>query len=418
MERTTCLIAGGGPAGMVLGLLLARGGVEVTVLEKHADFLRDFRGDTVHASTLTLMDELGLGPAFEQVPQQRVDKLEALLDGGRKATIADLSRLPGAHKHIAMVPQWDLLDLLADAGRLEPSFTLRMNTEVTAITRNGARVTGVRYRDRVDGHEGEIAADLVVAADGRGSILRAAVDLPVHRFGAPMDVWWFRLPRNESDPVKGGAGRFSAGSGLVLIPRGDYFQCAFLIRKGTDRRLRAEGVEKFRDRVRTLVPWLADRVDHIEDLDDVKLLDVRLDRLRRWHVDGLLCIGDAAHAMSPVGGVGINLAAQDAVAAATLLAKPLREGAVSGATLAKVRRRRLFPTLVIQTGQRLIHRLFLGRKLNSTETVSSTGTPFMLEVAQRFPLLQAVPAYLVAIGPRPEHAPGFARRKPQTIARS
>ncbi|MEU7477573.1 FAD-dependent oxidoreductase [Lentzea sp. NPDC042327] len=418
MERTTCLVVGGGPAGMVLGLLLARGGVEVTVLEKHADFLRDFRGDTVHASTLTLLDELGLGPAFEQVPHQLVDEVEVLLDGGRKATIADLNRLPGAHRHIAMVPQWDFLDLLADAGRLEPRFHLRMSTEVTGITRSGGRVTGVTYRDRAGGHEGEIAADLVVAADGRGSILRDAVELPVYRFGAPMDVWWFRLPRTEDDPVRGGAGRFSAGSGMVLIPRGEYFQCAFLIRKGTDEQVRAEGVEKFRDRLVTLVPWLSDRVGHLTTLDDVKLLDVKLDRLRRWHVDGLLCIGDAAHAMSPVGGVGINLAVQDAVAAAALLAKPLRQGGVTGAVLAKVRSRRLFPTVVVQTMQRAVHRLFLGRKLNSTETVSSTGTPFMLRVARRFPFLQAVPAYLVAIGPRPEHAPDFARRAPQTIVRS
>ncbi|NKE58761.1 FAD-dependent oxidoreductase [Lentzea sp. PSKA42] len=418
MERTTCVVVGGGPAGMVLGLLLARGGVEVTVLEKHSDFLRDFRGDTVHASTLTLMDELGLGPAFEQVPHQKVDKMEAMLEGGARAVIGDLSRLPGAHKHIAMVPQWDFLDLLADAGKLEPTFTLRMNAEVTAITKSGNRVTGVKYRDRADGHEGEIAADLVVAADGRGSILREAVNLPIYQFGAPMDVWWFRLPRNEGDPVKGGAGRFSAGSALVLIPRGDYFQCAFLIRKGTDQLMRREGVEKFRERVQTLVPWLADRVDHITDLDEVKLLDVKLDRLRRWHVDGLLCIGDSAHAMSPVGGVGINLAVQDAVAAATLLAKPLREGKVTSSVLAKVRRRRLFPTVVIQTLQRVIHRLFLGRKLNSTETVSSPGVPKPLALAQRFPWLQAVPAYVIAIGPRPEHAPDFARRAPQTIVRS
>jgi 2-polyprenyl-6-methoxyphenol hydroxylase-like FAD-dependent oxidoreductase len=403
---------------MVLGLLLARGGVEVTVLEKHGDFLRDFRGDTVHASTLTLMDELGLGPAFEQVPHQDVDKMEALLDGGKQAVIADLKRLPGPNKRIAMVPQWDFLDLLADAGRLEPAFTLRMNTEVTGITKSGNRVTGVKYRDRVDGHEGEIAADLVVAADGRSSILRDAVNLPVYSFGAPMDVWWFRLPRNGDEPVVGGAGRFSAGSAMVLIPRGEYFQCAFLIRKGTDQKLRAEGVERFRERVVTLVPWLADRVDHIRSMDDAKLLDVKLNRLRQWHVDGLLCIGDAAHAMSPVGGVGINLAVQDAVAAARLLARPLRQGSVTSAALAKVRRRRLFPTVVIQTLQRIIHRVFLGRKLGSTETVSTTGMPFMLRLVQKLPFLQVVPAYVIAIGPLPEHAPQFARRKPQTIVRS
>ena len=400
---------------MVLGLLLARAGVEVTVLEKHNDFLRDFRGDTVHASTLTLLDELGLGPAFAEVPHQLMDRMRVLLDSG-PATVADLSRLPGAHKHIAFVPQWDFLDLLADAGRLEPTFTLRMNTAFTGLRKEGGKVTGVRYRT-ADGVEGEIAADLVVAADGRGSLVRAESRLPVHSFGTPMDVWWFRVPRKEDDP-SGGLGRFGRGSGLVMLDRGDYFQIAFLIRKGTDRMLRDAGVQAFRDRMTALVPMLADRMDAVTSLDDVKLLDVKLDRLRRWHGDGVLCIGDAAHAMSPIGGVGINLAVQDAVAAATILAAPLRRGRVTPSVLAKVRRRRWLPTAVTQGAQRVIQNAFLRRTLDGKVDVGGAGTPLPLRVLQRFPRLQGVPAYMVAIGIRPEHAPSFARREPARIERT
>ncbi|MCS7480187.1 FAD-dependent oxidoreductase [Umezawaea endophytica] len=415
MERSTCVVVGGGPAGMVLGLLLARAGVEVTVLEKHGDFLRDFRGDTVHASTLTLLDELGLGPAFAAVPHQLMDRMRVLLDSG-PATVADLRRLPGAHKHIAFVPQWDFLDLLADAGKLEPSFTLRMDTAFTGLRKEGGKVTGVHYRT-AEGIEGEIAADLVVAADGRGSLVRAQAGLPVHSFGTPMDVWWFRVPRHEGDP-DGGLGRFGRGSGLVMLDRGDYFQIAFLIRKGTDRMLRDAGVRAFRDRMVALVPMLADRMDAVTSLDDVKLLDVKLDRLRRWHGDGVLCVGDAAHAMSPIGGVGINLAVQDAVAAAALLAAPLRRGQVTPSVLAKVRRRRWLPTAVTQTMQRVIQNAFLRRALDGKVDVGGAGTPLPLRVLQRFPLLQGVPAYLVAIGLRPEHAPSFARREPTKIERT
>lgn len=400
---------------MVLGLLLARAGVEVTVLEKHGDFLRDFRGDTVHASTLTLLDELGLGPAFAAVPHQLMDRMRVLLDSG-PATVADLRRLPGAHKHIAFVPQWDFLDLLADAGKLEPSFTLRMDTAFTGLRKEGGKVTGVHYRT-AEGIEGEIAADLVVAADGRGSLVRAQAGLPVHSFGTPMDVWWFRVPRHEGDP-DGGLGRFGRGSGLVMLDRGDYFQIAFLIRKGTDRMLRDAGVRAFRDRMVALVPMLADRMDAVTSLDDVKLLDVKLDRLRRWHGDGVLCVGDAAHAMSPIGGVGINLAVQDAVAAAALLAAPLRRGQVTPSVLAKVRRRRWLPTAVTQTMQRVIQNAFLRRALDGKVDVGGAGTPLPLRVLQRFPLLQGVPAYLVAIGLRPEHAPSFARREPTKIERT
>ncbi|GAA1336245.1 FAD-dependent oxidoreductase [Saccharothrix algeriensis] len=414
MERTTVAVVGGGPAGMVCALLLARAGVAVTVLEKHGDFLRDFRGDTVHASTLTLLDELGLGPSFAEVPHQLVDKVQVLLDSGTQ-TVADMSRLPGPHKHIAFVPQWDFLDLVADAGRREESFALKMDAEFTGLLRSGGRVTGVRYRTA--GREVELAADLVVAADGRHSAVRREAGLRARSFGAPMDVWWFRLPRAADEP-SGGLGRFGRGSGLVLINRGEYFQAAFLIRKGADERLRAEGVEAFRARVAALVPWVAERMGTVESLDDVKLLDVRLDRLRRWHAEGVLCIGDAAHAMSPIGGVGINLAVQDAVAAARLLARPLREGRLTAADLARVRRRRWLPTAVTQAIQRLIQNAFLRPALEGSARVATGRAPRPVALLQRYPLLQAIPAYLVGIGLMPERAPGFARRAPERIERS
>jgi 2-polyprenyl-6-methoxyphenol hydroxylase-like FAD-dependent oxidoreductase len=398
---------------MVLGLLLARAGVRVTVLEKHGDFLRDFRGDTVHSSTLTLLDELGLGPAFARVPHQLVDRMQVLLDDG-PVTVADLARLPGPHKHIAFVPQWDFLDLLADAARSEPTFELRMSTEVTGLLDENGRVGGVTYRT-ADGTTGELAADLVVAADGRRSLVRERGGLPARSFGAPMDVWWFRLPRNPDEP-SGGLGRFGAGQAVALLNRGDHFQVAFLIRKGSDALLRAEGVESFRRRIVALVPWLADRVDTVESLDDVKLLDVKLDRLRRWHTDGLLCIGDAAHAMSPIGGVGINLAVQDAVGAAALLAAPLRRGRVSTSELARVRRRRWLATAVTQGLQRLIQNALLRGTVEGTRT-PKPGVPKPLALLQRFPALQVVPAYLVSIGLRPEHAPVFARRSPAPVPR-
>ena len=415
MARTGVVVVGGGPAGMVAGLLLARAGVEVTVLEKHGDFLRDFRGDTVHASTLTLLDELGLGPSFAAVPHQLIDKAQVLLDSGPQ-TMGDMSRLPGPHKHIAIVPQWDFLDLLADAGKREPSFHLRMNTEFTGLLRERGKVTGVRYRTS-GGETGELAADLVIAADGRHSLVREQAGLPVRRFGVPMDVWWFRVSRRPDDSSALG-GRFARGHGLAMIPRGDYFQCAYLIRKGTDRALRAEGIAAFRRRMADLVPWVAERMEEVESLDDVKLLDVKLDRLRRWHADGLLCIGDAAHAMSPIGGVGINLAVQDAVAAARIVAAPLRRGALNPTVLAKVRRRRWLPTAVTQALQRRIQDSFLKPTLVGTSSGVQGTTPRPIRLMRRFPRLQVVPAYLVAIGLRPEHAPEFARRAPERIERS
>ncbi|HWM04057.1 MAG TPA: FAD-dependent oxidoreductase [Actinophytocola sp.] len=435
-ERTTCLVVGGGPAGMVLGLLMARAGVEVTVLEKHADFLRDFRGDTVHASTLNLLDELGLGERFEKMPHRILDRVQVQLDTGT-AQIGDMSRLPGAHQHIALVPQWDFLDMLADAAAEEPGFTLRRNAEVVGLLRDGDRVTGVSYRDRVSGEQHELRAELTVACDGRGSTVRSAAGLRARSFGVPMDVWWFRLSRRPDDPA-GGVGRFSSGHFCVMIDRGDYWQCGYLISKGTDAALRAAGIGELRRRFAGLLPWMADRVGELTSWDQVHLLSVRLDRLRRWDLDGLLVIGDAAHAMSPVGGVGINLAVADAVAAARLIAPVLLSGrGVSRAQLARVQLRRWWPTALIQGGQRLAHRVVLGpvladpaSGLAATSEIPATAStpvslggnnsaltpapletlPLPLRLLQRFPVLQGIPARLVALGPLPEHAPSWARR--------
>jgi 2-polyprenyl-6-methoxyphenol hydroxylase-like FAD-dependent oxidoreductase len=405
-ERTTCVVVGGGPAGMVLGLILARAGVEVTVLEKHADFLRDFRGDTVHPSTLQLLDELGLAERFAALPYNRVDEVVFPVDGDHTVVVADFRRLRVPYPYIAMVPQWDLLDLLADAGRDEPTFSLRMRTEMTGLVQESGRVTGVRYRTE-DGGTGEIHADLVVGCDGRWSTARRLVGLRPREFPVPIDVWWFRLPRMPEDRPSALTPRAGPGRFALVIPRDRFLQIAYVGRKGTDQQLRERGIERFRQDVAELMPEFRDRVDSLTSMDDVKHLDVHVDRLRRWHVDGLLCIGDAAHAMSPVGGVGINLAVQDAVAAATRLAGPLRTGTVTPADLAGVRRRRLGPTVVVQLLQRLLHRALVVPILEGRRM----GPPGRaLALARRVPQLSVVPAYLVGVGLRPEHAPDFARR--------
>ncbi|MFJ5957379.1 FAD-dependent oxidoreductase [Paenarthrobacter sp. NPDC092416] len=418
METTTqCAVVGGGPAGVMLGLLLARAGVKVTVLEKHADFLRDFRGDTVHASTIRLLDELGLGNGFGALPQSKLGNFRLPAGSGDSVVLADFGLLKAPYNYVAMVPQWDLLTLLVEAAEQEPGFTLRMNTEATDLLRDASgAVAGVVYRTRdpLTGEtngSGEVRAALTVACDGRSSALRSKAGMVPREFPVPFDTWWFRLPRtaDEDEPVASISPRFGASDVLLSLTRKDYHQIAYLAAKGLDPKLRAEGVEAFRARVARLRPDMADRVDQIRSMDDLHMLDVKLNRLPRWHKPGLLLIGDAAHAMSPAGGVGINLAVQDAVAAARVIAAPLLSETLDDGHLAAVQKRRWLPTVVVQTFQRLLHRAVFSQVMAGKQPNPPKPLVF---VARHVPGFAKLPARMIAFGPRPEHAPGFARRKP------
>ena len=381
---------------MMLGFLLARAGVPVTVLEKHPDFLRDFRGDTIHPSTLDLMHELGLLDAFLKLPHSRVARLSGQV-GGTTIALADFSHLPTHCKFIALMPQWDFLDFLAAHGRKYPAFDLRMRTEATGLIEEDGRVAGVRAKSP-DG-EIEVRADLTVGCDGRHSTLRERAGFHVEDIGAPMDILWFRVSRRDSDTAET-FGHMEAGRMLVMLNRTDYWQCAYVIPKGGIDKVKAAGLKAFRDSVAFMSPFLRDRLSELKSWDDVKLLTVAVDRLSRWHRPGLLCIGDAAHAMSPIGGVGINLAIQDAVAAANILAAPLKEGRVTEALLEAVQRRRTMPMRVIQWLQVQVQNNVLNPVLKSS---ARPKPPFAANLLNWFPPLQRLPARIIGLGVRPEH---------------
>ena len=403
---TTCCIAGGGPAGMMLGLLLARAGIDVTVLEKHRDFLRDFRGDTIHPSTLGIMDELGLLDELLKLPHNEVSKLSVMV-GSTPINFADFTFLPKRHAFIALMPQWDFLDFLAAEARRYPNFRLIMQAKVVdLLEKEGRRVVGVRAQTP----EGplDMHANLTVGCDGRHSTVRDKAGLVVEDIGAPIDVFWMRLSRRPDDPTT--SGRLNAGSFFALLDRGDYYQIACVIPKGKSESIRAQGLPAFRSFIAEGLPLLADRVDELRSWDDVKLLSVSIDRLRTWYRPGLLCIGDAAHAMSPVGGVGINLAIQDAVAAANILWKPLSKGTLTTFDLAKVQHRRTLPTRVTQRLQVLAQNRIIKPVLRSTRPLRP---PRFMRLIDRMPLLQRIPARIVGVGVRPEHV-----QSPQIAAKT
>ena len=405
--ETTCCVVGGGPAGIMLGYLLARKGVQVAVLEKHRDFFRDFRGDTVHPSTLEVLKELGLLKEFLDLPHEKVESLGVIL-GDSLFEVADFRHVPVTCKFVALMPQWDFLNFLSAKAKRFPSFHLLTQHDATDLTRDGERITGVVVQH--EGREMQIHADLVVGCDGRHSLTRKAAGLEVLEHGVPIDVLWFRISRTPGDAAQV-LGNVNYGKALILINRSDYFQAGLIIAKGSFDEIKSRGIDALRADIRQIAPYLGERVTELHDWGQIKILTVQINRLQRWYRPGLLCIGDAAHAMSPAGGVGINLAIQDAVAGANILTGPLQARRVPDAALAAVQKRREFPTRVTQTVQLFAHRGFA----RVFESPGPIHAPWQVKAAMKIPGIHRAVGYAVGIGARPEHVCDEAKDRPRRL---